>query len=44
MVWLLGKATDVLVRLLGGNPDAAAEQLSPKELQELVAAHRGLTP
>ena len=44
MVWLLGKATDVLVRLLGGNPDAATEQLSPAELQELVAAHRGLTP
>jgi len=44
MVWLLGKATDILVRLLGGNPDAAAEQLSPAELQELVAAHRGLTP
>ena len=44
MVWLLGKATDILVRLLGGNPDAAAEQLSPAELRELVAAHRGLTP
>lgn len=44
MVWMLGKATDVLVRLLGGNPDAATEQLSPEELQELVAVHRGLTP
>ncbi len=44
MVWMLGKATDILVRLLGGNPDAATEQLSPAELQELVAVHRGLTP
>jgi len=44
MVWLLGKATDILVRLLGGNPDAATEQLTHAELQELVAAHRGLTP
>lgn len=44
MVWLLGKATDILVRLFGGNPDAATEQLSPEELRELVAAHRGLTP
>lgn len=43
MVWLLGRATDVLVRLLGGNPDAAAEQLSPEELRELVAVQRGLT-
>ncbi|MCB0924363.1 MAG: HlyC/CorC family transporter [Mycobacterium sp.] len=43
MVWLLGRATDVLVRLLGGNPNAAAEQLSPDELRELVAMQRGLT-
>lgn len=43
MVWLLGRATDILVRLLG-ETDAAAEQLSPEELRELVAAHRGLTP
>ncbi|HPZ95862.1 MAG TPA: hemolysin family protein, partial [Mycobacterium sp.] len=43
MVWLLGRATDVLVRLLGGNPNAAAEQLSSDELRELVAMQRGLT-
>lgn len=43
MVWLLGRATDVLVRLLGGNPNAAAEQLSSDELRELVAVQRGLT-
>lgn len=43
MVWLLGKASDVLVRLFGGNPNAAGEQLSAAELRELVAAQRGLT-
>lgn len=43
MVWLLGKATDILVRLFGGNPNASAEQLSAEELQELVAVQRGLT-
>lgn len=44
MVWLLGRATDILVRLFGGNPDATAEQLSSEELQDLVATHRGLSP
>jgi putative hemolysin len=39
----MGKATDLIVRLFGGNPDAAAEQLSSEELRELVSAHRGLT-
>lgn len=43
IVWLMGKATDLIVRLFGGNPDAAAEQLSSEELRELVSAHRGLT-
>lgn len=44
MVWLLGKATDVLVRLFGGNPDTSGEQLSAEELQDLVAVQRVLTP
>lgn len=43
MVWLLGKASDVLVRLFGGNPNAAGEQLSAQELRELVATQRALT-
>lgn len=43
VVWLMGKATDVIVRLFGGNPDAAVEQLSSEELRELVSANRGLT-
>lgn len=43
MVWMMGKATDVVVRIFGGNPKAAAEQLSAEELRELVSAHRGLS-
>ncbi len=43
MVWLLGAATNALVRMFGGNPDAAAEQLSAEELRELVAVQRTLT-
>lgn len=43
MVRLLGKATDVLVRVFGGNPETSGEQLSAQELQELVAVQRVLT-
>jgi putative hemolysin len=43
-VWVLGKATDLVVRLLGGNPNAVKEQLSPQELRDLVLTHRGLHP
>lgn len=44
MVWLLGRATDVLVRMFGGNAEASGEQLSAQELQELVSVQRVLTP
>lgn len=43
VVWLLGKATDTVVRLCGGDPSIGREQLSPDELRELVIAHPGLT-
>ncbi|WP_282776397.1 MULTISPECIES: hemolysin family protein [unclassified Nocardia] len=44
IVWLLATATDLTVRLFGGDPKASREQLSPAELRDLVAGHRGLTP
>jgi putative hemolysin len=44
MVWLLGRATDVLVRLFGGSSEDSGEQLSTRELQELVAVQRVLSP
>lgn len=43
MVWLLGRATDVLVRLFGGSPNDSGEQLSAQELQDLVAVQRVLS-
>ncbi|ROO90546.1 putative hemolysin [Actinocorallia herbida] len=43
IVWALGKATDGVVRLLGGDPEAAKEQLGAEELRDLVAGQRGLT-
>jgi putative hemolysin len=41
-VWVLGKATDLTVRVFGGNPDADREQVSSEELRDLVVGHRGL--
>jgi putative hemolysin len=43
VIWLLSHATDVLVRLLGGDPNAAREPISDAELRGLVAAHESLT-
>lgn len=44
VVWALGAATDGLVRILLGRTPASAPDLSPEELRDLVAGHRGLTP
>jgi putative hemolysin len=44
VVWLLGKSTDLLVGLLGGDPRAAREEISAEEIRELVVAQRGFTP
>lgn len=41
-IWVLGRATDLIVRVFGGDPKAASEQLSPEELRDLVIGHRGL--
>jgi putative hemolysin len=43
LVWLLSRSTDYLVRLLGGEPSQAREDVDVEELRDLVAAHRGLS-
>jgi putative hemolysin len=43
IVWLLSKSTDLLVRLLGGDPRVSGEAISQEELRDLVAAHESLT-
>src|SRR5688500_15199410 len=43
-VWLLSKATDLVVRIFGGDPDVEEEQMSPEELRELVAVQKHLNP
>lgn len=44
VVWLLGKATNGVVRLLGGDPSKHRDEITPAEIRDLVAAHRGFTP
>jgi putative hemolysin len=42
-VWLLGRATDVAVRLLGADPRKQREDITPDEIRDLVATQRGFT-
>ena len=43
VIWLLSKSTNVLVRLLGGDPAASGESISQEELRDLVTAHESLS-
>ncbi|HKE70606.1 MAG TPA: hemolysin family protein [Nocardioidaceae bacterium] len=43
VIWLLSKSTDVVVRMLGGDPGAAREQISDEELRHLVSSHETLS-
>jgi putative hemolysin len=43
VIWALSRSTDVVVRLLGGDPHAGRETISEEELRGLVAAHESLT-
>ena len=43
VVWLLGKATDGVVRLFGGDPNVGREELTVEELRHLITGHRGLS-
>ncbi|GLY04630.1 MULTISPECIES: hemolysin family protein [Actinoplanes] len=39
-VWLLGKATDGAVRLVGADPAARRDEVTPEEIRDMVAAQR----
>jgi putative hemolysin len=43
VIWALSKSTNLLVRLLGGDPGAARAPISENELRGLVAAHESLS-
>jgi putative hemolysin len=42
-VWLLGKSTDLAVRLTGADPHAAREEITTEEIRDMVAAQRGFS-
>ena len=42
-VWLLSLSTDLVVRLLGGDPKAGKEAISGEELRGIVASHGALS-
>lgn len=43
VIWLLSRSTDVVVRLLGGDPTAQREEISEEELAVLLRGHQSLT-
>ncbi|RBY77736.1 hypothetical protein DQ238_13765 [Geodermatophilus sp. TF02-6] len=43
VIWLLSQSTNLLVRLLGGDPKASGEAISQEELRDLVTAHESLS-
>jgi putative hemolysin len=42
VIWFLSKSTNIVVRLIGGDPAAQREEMSEDELRELVSGHEGL--
>ena len=44
LVWLLSKCTNLVVRLLGGDPSAGRGVMTDEELRDLVAGHQALSP
>ncbi len=42
VIWLLSRSTNLVVRLLGGDPEKTGEGVSDEELRTLVSTHEGL--
>ncbi len=42
VIWLLSRSTDIVVRLLGGNPSAQREAITEEEIRDIVASHEQL--
>jgi putative hemolysin len=43
VIWLLSKSTDVIVRLLGGDPAQRREEITAEEVRALVAGNKEIT-
>ena len=44
VIWLLSKSTNVVVRLLGGDPNTSREAITAKEVRALVAGNTEIAP
>ncbi len=44
LVWLLSRCTNLVVRLLGGDPAAGRGVMTDEELRDLIAGHQALSP
>jgi putative hemolysin len=44
VVWVLSRSTDLVVRLLGGDPDARAEEMSEEEVRGIITEHATFSP
>jgi putative hemolysin len=42
-VWVLSKATDLGVRLMGSDPHGYRDEITPQEVRDMVSVHRGFT-
>jgi putative hemolysin len=42
VIWLLSASTNVVVRLLGGDPHKTGEDMTEEELRDIVSSHEGL--
>src|SRR5690606_32232294 len=42
VIWLLSISTNLLVRLLGGDPHKTGEEMTEEELRDIVSSHEGL--
>ncbi|WP_203566916.1 hemolysin family protein [Aestuariimicrobium ganziense] len=42
LIWFLGKSTDVVVRILGGDPKASKEEVSDEEIRSMVSSSQTL--
>jgi putative hemolysin len=44
VIWLLSRSTNVVVRLLGGDPDTSREAITAEEVRALVAGNTEIAP
>lgn len=44
VVWLLGRTTDIAVRLMGGDPKLQREEVTEEEIKDMVAAQTSFSP